>query len=140
MGSKLAERLYPQMLQTTVCCNAPMWFSMVMKVGKMFMSAKTFAKFKLFPRSGKIEDCPFATKYFNLDEVPSFLGGPCRCEHQGGCVAGLSNDCKTMRTLTKKEIEKLRSDTLRDRKEEVVAIKEFTEKYKQERALNSNNI
>jgi hypothetical protein len=54
-SSKLAERLYPQMLQTTVCCNAPMWFSMVLKVGKMFMSAKTFAKFKLCPRTGSIQ-------------------------------------------------------------------------------------
>jgi hypothetical protein len=35
-SSKLAERLYPQMLQTTVCLNVPTWFSMVMKVRQKF--------------------------------------------------------------------------------------------------------
>lgn len=36
-SSKLAERLYPQLLQTTVCCNVPTWFSMVMKVRPFVM-------------------------------------------------------------------------------------------------------
>jgi hypothetical protein len=52
-SSKLAERLYPQMLQTTVCINVPTWFSLVMKVGKLFMSAKTLDKFKICPKTGK---------------------------------------------------------------------------------------
>ncbi len=33
-SSKLAERLYPQLLQTTVCLNVPSWFSMVVKVSR----------------------------------------------------------------------------------------------------------
>jgi hypothetical protein len=55
-------------------------------------------------------------------------------------VAGLSNDAKTMRTLTKSEIEKLRADSKRDREEEVVAIAEFTAKYKLEQGINNTNM
>merc|ERR1711991_1218217 len=82
----------------------------VMKVGKLFMSAKTLDKFKLCPRSGSIDDCPFVKKYMNVNEIPSFLGGPCVCEHQKGCVAGLSNNAKTMRVLTKDEQAQIKSD------------------------------
>lgn len=42
-----------------------------------------------------------------MECVPSYLGGPCRCEHQGGCVAGVGNDVKTVRVLTKDEIKQL---------------------------------
>jgi len=124
-SSKLAERLYPQMLQTTVCCNPPTWFSMIMKVGKLFLSQKTLDKFKICPKSGTIDDCPFVARYMNKEEIPSFLGGPCRCEFQGGCVAGLSNDTKTCRSLTKQEIAKLKSDSVRERSEEKQKIADF---------------
>jgi hypothetical protein len=44
-SSKLAERLYPQMLQTTVCLNVPTWFSMVMKVSPILFSFFFFVLF-----------------------------------------------------------------------------------------------
>ena len=139
-SSKLAERLYPQMLQTTVCINVPTWFSMVIKVGKLFMSAKTLEKFKICPKSGRIEDCPFVRKYLNLADVPTFLGGPCTCAHQGGCVPGLSNDAKVVRTLTKAEVEKLKSDTVREGKEEREKIAAFVAKMKADAAHHSTPI
>jgi hypothetical protein len=45
-----------------------------------------------------------------------------------------------MRTLTKSEIEKLRTDSKRDREEEKGAIAEFTAKYKLEQGINTTNM
>ncbi len=28
----------------------------------------------------------------DLETVPSFLGGKCKCPHRGGCVQGIPND------------------------------------------------
>lgn len=28
----------------------------------------------------------------DVDTVPSFLGGNCKCPHRGGCVQGIPND------------------------------------------------
>lgn len=128
-SSKIAERLYPQMLQTTVCCNPPTWFSMVMRVGKLFLSQKTLDKFKICPGTGTIQDCPFVRRYLNIDQIPSFLGGPCRCEHQGGCVPGMPNDASKCRTLTKEEIDILKSQSAKDAIEETQNIEEFVKAY-----------
>ena len=38
----------------------------------------------------KAKECPYASKWIETDELPSFVGGECVCE--GGCVAGLPND------------------------------------------------
>lgn len=140
-SSKLAERLYPQLLQTTVCINAPTWFSMVMKVGKMFMSAKTLEKFKLCPKSGRIDQCPFVKKYLNAEDMPTFLGGPCTCSHQKGCVPGLANDAKVMRTLTKEEVAKLKKELEESERKDKEKYEKFLQTYKPPtpQAGNSNN-
>jgi hypothetical protein len=31
---------------------------------------------------------------FSVDDVPTFLGGKCRCPATGGCVLGLANEQK----------------------------------------------
>ena len=128
-SSKLAERLYPQMLQTTAVCNAPTWFSMVMKVGKLFLSQKTLDKFRICPKTGTIQDCPFVRRYLHANEMPTFLGGQCRCEHQGGCVAGMDNDASKCRTLTRDEIARLKTDSAREAAEEEEKMAEFTLEY-----------
>lgn len=138
-SSKLAEKLYPQLLQTTVCCNAPTWFSWVMKISKLFLSKRTTDKFKLCPKKGKIEDCPFVKKYFHLECVPSYLGGPCRCEHQGGCVAGVSNDVKTKRMLTKEEIQMMKDFATTKERDEKGAMAAFLEQYAKEQEEKKKN-
>jgi hypothetical protein len=39
---------------------------------------------------GDISKCPFA-KLINLQTLPSFLGGECRCK--GGCICGGAGPC-----------------------------------------------
>lgn len=43
-SSKLAEKMYPQLMETMVVLNAPSWFSMLMKVVRIFMSKKMLDK------------------------------------------------------------------------------------------------
>lgn len=64
------------MLQTTVCCNTPSWFSMLFKMGKVFMSSKTLDKFKVCPRKGKIEVIRRRLVVFQRPHFLPFLAPP----------------------------------------------------------------
>ncbi len=143
---------YPQLLQTTVCCNTPGWFSWLVKAAKVFMSKRTMDKFKVCPRTGKLEvrtqlrvvkalaclscsllqDCPFVRKYMIPECMPSYLGGPCRCEHQGGCVAGVGNDVKTVRILTKDEVKMMKDFGVKREAEEKVKLAAWLEERQKE--------
>lgn len=126
-SGKIAARLYPQLLQANVCCNPPTWFSMALKVGKMFSEgAKSFQK---CPRKGKMSDCPFVKEYLVPEEIPSFLGGPCKCPHQNGCVPGIPNQTNSRRVLTKKEVEILKTLQDKETAEEKRQIAEFVAAY-----------
>jgi hypothetical protein len=96
-ASKLSETLYPQLLDRAVLINAPYIFGAIWSIIKGLMSAKTRAKVAVCgssdTRKGDISKCPFA-KLINLETVPSFLGGGCRCA--GGCVRGVSNEQTVM--------------------------------------------
>eukprot|EP00121_Abeoforma_whisleri_P000701 Awhi_evm1s621 len=41
-------------------------------------------------REDDISKCPFVKEHFDVDKVPSFLGGNCHCEP--GCVPSVSNE------------------------------------------------
>jgi len=92
-SSKLAEKIYPQLVETTVLTNAPSWSSWVIKLCRLFISKRTMEKFRLCTadsRAGDATQCPYLKERFDMDAVPTFLGGNCECEK--GCIWGLSND------------------------------------------------
>jgi hypothetical protein len=94
-SSKLSEFLYPQMLKRSVLFNPPSFFNVMFAVIKPFMSAKSLEKTTLCPGtlSGpSATACPFVTALFDVDTLPTFLGGRCRCAAKGGCIAGRPNE------------------------------------------------
>ena len=91
--SKLSEVYYPQLLGKAVLINLPRVFSAIFAGFKLVMSKRLLAKITLCPGITLSEDvarCPFASKHLNLDDLPTFLGGRCRCKP--GCVSGVPND------------------------------------------------
>ena len=95
-SSKLSEIHYPQLLDRAVLINVPYIFSAIWSVLKNVLSAKARSKVAICPgdtRKGDISKCPFA-KLVNLETLPSFLGGRCRCK--GGCICGTPNDQTTL--------------------------------------------
>jgi hypothetical protein len=56
------------------------------------------------------------------------------CAQQGGCVPGLPNDAKVVRTLTRQEIDKLRADSQKEAKEEKEKIEAFVARMRDEAA------
>lgn len=91
-SSKIAEKVYPQLVETTVMLNTPTWFNMMMKVVKFFLSKRLMEKFRMCngdTDSGDITQCPYVRNHINVDDIPSYLGGKCECK--GGCVFGLPN-------------------------------------------------
>ena len=92
-SSKLSEEYYPQLLDRAVLINVPYVFGAIWSLMKPLLSAKTRSKVAICgasdTRTGDVSKCPFA-KLLNLDTVPSFLGGRCKCK--GGCVGGCPNE------------------------------------------------
>jgi hypothetical protein len=98
-SSKLAEFLYPQLLKRTVLYNPPSFFGIVFSLIKPVMSAKSLEKTTVCPGGGAqprgpraAAACPFAAALFDVDSLPTFLGGACRCSAKGGCVGGRPNE------------------------------------------------
>ena len=91
--SKKSEIVYPQLLDRAVLINAPYVFSAMWGLVKGLLSKKTRSKISVCAtsdtRTEDISKCPFA-KFLNLETLPSFLGGKCRCA--GGCLCGVSNE------------------------------------------------
>ena len=60
------------------------------------MSAKSLEKTILCPGKTPARPsaaaCPFVTTLFDVDSLPTFLGGSCRCAARGGCVAARPNE------------------------------------------------
>jgi hypothetical protein len=98
-ASKITEQFYPQLLGISVLNNPPFWFRAAFAVVSLFMSAKTLARTKVCYGKTRKEDvttCPFVSGAFDLVDLPSFLGGQCRCGgEEGACVAGRPNDMST---------------------------------------------
>jgi len=94
-SSKIADNLFPQLLEKNIMMNPPTIFKIVMSIATVFMSKKSLSKMTLCKgntESQNISKCPFATKSINEEDIPSFLGGKCVCEK--GCVGGVDNKHK----------------------------------------------
>lgn len=95
-SSKLSEMYYPQLLDRAVLVNVPYIFSAIWSVMKNVLNAKARSKVAICPGDalkGDISKCPFA-KLLDLETLPSFLGGTCRCK--GGCINGTPNEQRTL--------------------------------------------
>ncbi len=55
-------------------------------------------------------------------------------------MPSMPNDAKTVRILTKGEVEKLKADSAKEAAEEKGKIEAFVAQYKTAAALNSNNV
>ena len=87
--------IHPQLVLRQVMLNAGKTMSMVVKVGKLFMSSKTQQRFlvcKGFDVAKGATYCPFASTLIrDPDSLPPFVGGHCsQCD--GRCVGGVPND------------------------------------------------
>lgn len=94
-SSKLSEFLYPQLLRRTVLFNPPSFFSVLFAIVKPLLPAKSLEKTAVCPGSlskPSASACPFAAALFDVNALPTFLGGACRCTANGGCVAGRPNE------------------------------------------------
>jgi hypothetical protein len=92
-SSHLSEFLYPQLVEATIAVNAGPLTNLMFKAAKLFVSKRAMSKFKVCHAdtlTGDIKDCPYASKHIAIENIPSYLGGTCRCD--GGCIVGMKND------------------------------------------------
>ncbi|ETW05449.1 hypothetical protein, variant [Aphanomyces invadans] len=95
--SKLSEKMFPQLLGRTIFINVPQVFQWVFRLIKPLMSHRTVAKMVICPgaSSGQsLAACPFTQHHLGVDNIPTFLGGTCRC-NGGCCIGGVPNSQTT---------------------------------------------
>ena len=87
----------------TCIFQPPSFFRVLFGLIKVFMSKKQLAKMSVCPgRSAARQSaavCPFASARFDLDKLPSFLGGTCQCAARGGCIGCTPNQQQTLATV-----------------------------------------
>ena len=95
-SSKISEFVYPQLLRRSILMHPPAFFSTVFAFIKPFMSAKSLEKTTLCPGLSaarpSFSACPFASALFEGAQLPTFLGGSCRCTAKGGCICERPNE------------------------------------------------
>lgn len=75
---------YPETLAKIIVINAPMLFAGFWQVIKRFLPQETVQKISIIGSNYLSE----LEELINLDNIPSFYGGNCKCEdHEGGCEA-----------------------------------------------------
>lgn len=97
-GSKRTDLYYPQLLGAMVIVNLPLMLRALVAIAKLFMSKRSADKLLICPgktRKDTILNCPVAKALIAPDQLPTFLGGTCACNH-GRCVGGVANDFKSV--------------------------------------------
>jgi len=93
---RIAEFVYPQLLLRTVAVNPPSFFHAIYSIFRPLMTKKMIEKQALCPGRSTARPsasvCPFVSKYYDADSLPTFLGGKCRCLDQGGCLLCRPNE------------------------------------------------
>eukprot|EP00179_Madagascaria_erythrocladioides_P007359 CAMPEP_0198320738 /NCGR_PEP_ID=MMETSP1450-20131203/9604_1 /TAXON_ID=753684 ORGANISM="Madagascaria erythrocladiodes, Strain CCMP3234" /NCGR_SAMPLE_ID=MMETSP1450 /ASSEMBLY_ACC=CAM_ASM_001115 /LENGTH=311 /DNA_ID=CAMNT_0044024231 /DNA_START=53 /DNA_END=988 /DNA_ORIENTATION=- len=96
-STKLSDFLHPQMIEKTVILHPPTSFRLLYQFAKAFVSKKSLDKIRQCSatdhRKADIAKCPFVSERLEILEVPSFMGGGCRC-NDGCCINGIPNDKK----------------------------------------------
>jgi hypothetical protein len=91
-SSKVNEKLYPQLVGNTIFVNIPSIFYWTVNLTKPLLSKRAAEKLIFCPgvQSKKsIAECPYVSRMFNIDDIPTFIGGKCSCP--GGCIGNIPN-------------------------------------------------
>ena len=82
-SSQISQDYYPEMLGNLFIINTNFVFKMMWKVIKLFLEEKTKSKIKI-EGYDYLENLK---EFVELENLPSILGGYCKCEHvEGGCM------------------------------------------------------
>jgi len=106
ISTKVTENIFPQLLEKSVAVNPILIYKVLLSLASLVVSKRSLAKFtycKGDTSKGDITQCPFASKFLEKKDVPTFLGGDCKCEDKGGCVDGIPNEAKEHPVCGKKE-------------------------------------
>jgi len=83
LAAQVGSDYYPEIMGNLFVVNAPMLFSGIWAVVKGFLDEKTREKIKIVGSNF----LPTLEQFIPIEEIPSFLGGRCTCEHTpGGCI------------------------------------------------------
>ncbi|ORE18922.1 CRAL/TRIO domain-containing protein [Rhizopus microsporus] len=83
------QNYYPETLNKLFLINAPSAFVYVWKIAKTWLDPGTIAKIQILGSDYK----DTLLKQIPPENLPSFLGGECTCEHMdGGCVPSQARD------------------------------------------------
>ena len=90
--SRLSSFYYPMLIERNVVVNPPYFFRAVFRVVRPLISARVLSKLSVCPgfnARDRITGCPYASRAFRPEALPTFLGGT----NPLG-VAGCSNDAR----------------------------------------------
>jgi len=93
--SKEMELVYPQLLGTSFVVNTPGFFRVVFGIASKLMPQSAVEKMVVC--KGDASKNPCVTKVLRLQDLPTFVGGTCRCNAgpgfpNGRCICGIDND------------------------------------------------
>lgn len=81
--SDVDQKYYPETLNRLFLVNAPTAFVYVWKIVKAWLDPGTIDKIQILGKDYQTE----LLTHIDADNLPSFLGGECTCDHlPGGCV------------------------------------------------------
>ncbi|KAI9480813.1 MAG: CRAL-TRIO domain-containing protein [Benjaminiella poitrasii] len=81
--AEIVQHYYPETLHRLFIINAPSAFVVMFKVVKPWLNPRTLEKIHVLGSDFQ----SVLLNYIDADNLPSFLGGNCKCEHMpGGCV------------------------------------------------------
>ena len=96
-ASKEMELMYPQLVGRVVIVNPLSTIKLILGFAQLIMPASMFEKVTLCGAkstvTGELKTCPIANQVFDVEHLPTFLGGKCTCAQKGGCL-GVPNEQK----------------------------------------------
>ena len=83
LAAQVGSDYYPEVMGNMFIVNAPMLFSGIWAVVKGFLDEKTRNKIKIIGSNF----LPTLTEYWDINDIPTFMGGNCECPNEGGCIS-----------------------------------------------------